>query len=252
LNRIEILEVTGMPIVKEGDDVARLICQAVKRQGTPLQDGDIIVITHVIVSRSEGNIVDLKTINPSQFAKSIAKRTNKDPKLVEVILRESKGIVRMRDGKLITETKQGLICANSGVDQSNVPGKDIVALLPENANHSARRIRQKIFEISGKDVAVIISDTHGRPLRMGEINIALGVAGFKPLRDRRGERDLFGYVLKVKRTAIADELSSAAELVIGQGGEGIPVAIIRGYQYSKSEEARATELIRPREEDLFV
>lgn len=252
LSKIEIFGVTGLPIVKEGDDLASLICQAAKKQGTPVQNGDIIIITHVVVSRSEGNVVNLESISPSEFAKSIAKRINKDPKLVEVILRGSRSIVRMRDGKLITETKQGLICANSGIDRSNVPGKYNVALLPENADQSAQRIRQKIMGISGKDVAVIISDTHGRPLRHGEINIALGVAGFEPLRDRRGERDLFGYLLKVKRTAIADELSSAAELVIGQANEGIPVAIIRGYSYLKSEEARATELIRPREEDLFI
>ncbi len=241
-----------MPIVKEGDDLASLICQAAKKQGTPVQNGDVIIITHVVVSRSEGNVVNLESVNPSELAKSIAKKVNKDPKLVEVILRESRSIVRLSKGKLITETKQGLICANSGVDRSNVPGKDIVALLPENADHSAQRIRQKILEISGKGVAVIISDTHGRPLRKGEINIALGVAGFEPLRDRRGEKDLFGYLIKVKRTAIADELSSAAELVIGQTNEGIPVAIIRGYPYPKSEDAKATELIRPREEDLFI
>jgi coenzyme F420-0:L-glutamate ligase/coenzyme F420-1:gamma-L-glutamate ligase len=252
LNRIEILEVTDLPIIKEGDDLAALICQAAKKQGTPIQNGDIIVVTHVIVSRSEGNVVNLETITPSEFAKSIAKKVNKDPRLVEVILRESRSIVRMSQGKLITETKQGLICANSGIDRSNVPGKHVVALLPENADQSAQRIRQEIMEISGKDVAVIISDTHGRPLRQGEINISLGVAGIEPLRDRRGERDLFGYLLKVKRTAIADELSSAAELVIGQANEGIPAAIIRGYSYLKSEKAKATELIRSREKDLFI
>lgn len=252
MNRIEIFEVAGLPIVKKGDNLARMICKAAKKQGTPIRNGDIVIITHVIVSRSEGAVVNLETVNPSEFSKSIGQRLNKDPKLVELILRESKSIVRMRDGKLITESKQGLICANAGIDRSNVPGKDNVALLPENADQSAHRIRQKIMEIFGKDVAVIISDTHGRPLRKGEINIAVGIAGFKPLRDRRGESDLFGYELKVKRTAIADELSSAAELVIGQASEGIPVAIIRGYQYPKSEEAKATELIRSRKEDLFI
>ena len=252
LNRIEIFGIIGLPIVKEGDDLAAFICQAAEKPGTPIQDGDIIVVTHVIVSRAEGNVVNLETVTPSEFAKSIAKRTDKDPRLVEVILRESRSIVRLSKGKLITETKQGLICANSGIDRSNVPEKDIVALLPENADQSAQRIRQKILEISGKDVAIIVSDTHGRPLRKGEINIALGVAGFEPLRDRRGEKDLFGYIIQVKRTAIADELSSAAELVIGQTNEGIPVAIIRGYHYPKSESAKATELIRPREEDLFI
>jgi coenzyme F420-0:L-glutamate ligase/coenzyme F420-1:gamma-L-glutamate ligase len=252
LSKVEVLGVADLPIVKEGDDLAKLICQATKKQGTPLHNGDVIVVTHVIVSRSEGNIVNLNSIHPSKFAKSVAKRLNKDPKLVEVILQESKGIIRMRDGKLITETKQGLICANSGIDRSNIHGEGNVALLPESADQSAQKIRKRINEITKKDVAVIISDTHGRPLRRGEINIAIGVAGFEPLRDRRGEKDLFGYILKVKRTAIADELSSAAELVIGQANEGIPVAIIRGYSYPKSEDAKATELIRPHEEDLFV
>lgn len=252
MNKIEIFAVTGLPVVNKGDNLASLICQAAEKQGTPVQNGDVIIITHVVVSRAEGNVVNLETITPSEFAKSVAKRTDKDPRLVEVILRESRSIVRMNDGKLITETKQGLICANSGIDRSNVPGDSNVALLPENADRSAQMIRQKIRELTQKDVAVIISDTHGRPLRQGEINIALGIAGFEPLRDRRGEKDLFGYKIKVKRTAIADELASAAELVIGQTKEGIPVAIIRGYPYPKSEKANATKLIRPREKDLFI
>ncbi len=252
MNKVEIFAVTGLPIVKEGDDLASLICQAAEKQGTPVQNGDIIVATHVIVSRAEGNIVNLETVTPSEFAKSVAKRTGKDPRLVEVVLRESGSIVRMSDGKLITETKQGLICANSGVDVSNVSGDSNVALLPEDADRSAQTIRQKIMQIAGKDVAVIVSDTHGRPLRQGEINIALGTAGFEPLRDRRGEKDLFGYTIRIKRTAIADELASAAELVIGQTNEGIPAAIIRGYAYLKSETANATMMIRPAKEDLFV
>jgi coenzyme F420-0:L-glutamate ligase / coenzyme F420-1:gamma-L-glutamate ligase len=252
LNRIEIFAVTGLPIVKEGDDLASLICQAAEKQGTPIQNGDIIVATHVIVSRAEGNVVNLETVTPSEFAKSIAKTTGKDPRLVEVILRESKSIVRMRERKLITETKQGLICANSGVDASNVSGDSNVALLPEDADQSAQVIRQKIMQIAGKDVAVIVSDTHGRPLRQGEINIALGTSGFEPIRDRRGEKDLFGYKIRVKRTAIADELASAAELVIGQTNEGIPAAIIRGYEYPKCETANAKKMIRPPNEDLFI
>jgi coenzyme F420-0:L-glutamate ligase / coenzyme F420-1:gamma-L-glutamate ligase len=252
LNRVEILAVTGLPIVKEGDDLASLICQAAEKQGTPVQNGDVIVVTHVIVSRAEDAVVNLDTVTPSEFAKSVAKRTGKDPRLVEVILRESRSIVRMREGKLITESKQGLICANSGVDISNVSGDSHVALLPEDANRSAQTIRKRMMQISGKDVAVIVSDTHGRPLRQGEINIALGTSGFEPIRDRRGEKDLFGYTIKIKRTAIADELASAAELVIGQTNEGIPAAIIRGYDYPKSETAKATKLIRPPKEDLFV
>jgi len=252
LNKVEVFPVTGLSIIKEGDDLALLICQAAKKQGTPIQNGDVIVVTHVIVSRAEGNVVDLETVIPSEFAKTVANTTGKDPRRVEVILRESRSIVRMRDGKLITETKQGLVCANSGIDQSNVPGNTVVAPLPEDSDRSAQRIRQKILELTKKDVAVIVSDTHGRPLRQGEINIALGTSGFEPLRDRRGEKDLFGYTIRIKRTAIADELASAAELVIGQTNEGIPVAIIRGYPYPKSETANATKMIRSSEEDLFI
>jgi coenzyme F420-0:L-glutamate ligase/coenzyme F420-1:gamma-L-glutamate ligase len=252
LNKVEVFPVTHLPIIKKGDDLASLICQAAEKQGTPIQNGDVIVVTHVAVSRAEGNVVNLETVTPSEFAKTVAKTTRKDPKLVEVILRESKSIVRMSDGKLITETKQGLVCANSGIDRSNVPGNSNVALLPEDADRSARVIKRKLRELTQKDVAVIVSDTHGRPLRRGEINIALGTAGFEPIRDRRGEKDLFGYKIKVKRTAIADELASAAELVIGQTNEAIPVAIIRGYPYPKSKKAKATKLIRSREEDLFI
>jgi len=249
---VQVIGVRNLPIIREGDDLASMICEAAKRQGTPIQEGDIIVITHVIVSREEGNVVNLDSVIPSDFAKAFAQQFDKDPALIEVILRESKGIVRMGDGKLITETRHGLVCANSGVDQSNVPEGRNVALLPENPDRSAREIRRNIRKLTGKDVAIVISDTHGRPLREGEINIAIGVAGINPIRDRRGEKDLFGYVLRVKRTAIADELSSAAELVIGQANEGIPVAIIRGYSYPRSERAKAKELIRPREKDLFI
>ena len=252
MNRVEVFPVTCLPIIKKGDDLAALICQAAEKQGTPIQNRDVIVATHVIVSRSEGNIVNLETVTPSEFAKTVADLTGKDPRLVEVVLRESRSIVRMRDGKLITETKHGIVCANSGIDQSNVPGNTVVALLPEDANSSAQRIRQQIREYTKKDVAVIVSDTHGRPLRQGEINIALGTSGFEPLRDRRGEKDLFGYTIRIKRTAIADELASAAELVMGQTNEGIPVAIIRGYPYPKSETANATKMTRSAEEDLFI
>jgi len=249
---IQIIGVKGLPIVKEGDNLAKLICNAAEQQRTPTQEDDILVVTHVVVSRAEGNVVNLDSVVPSDFAKSFAQQFDRDPALIETVLRESRSIVRMGDGKLITETKHGIICANSGVDQSNVPGERNVALLPENPDRSAQRIRREIRRLTGKDVAVIVSDTHGRPLREGEINIAIGVAGIRPIRDRRGEKDLFGHVLRVKQTAIADELCSAAELVIGQANEGVPVAIIRGYSYPKSEEAKATELTRPKEKDMFV
>lgn len=252
MNAVQVIGIEGLPIIKTGDNIAELICNAAERQGTPIQDGDILVVTHVIVSRAEGKIVNLDEVVPSELAKNIAAQYEKDPALVEVVLRESKSIKRMGDGKIITETKHGFICANSGVDKSNVPGERIVALLPDDPDNSAEKIRQEIKRLTGCDVAVIISDTHGRPLREGEINVAIGVAGIRPLRSRRGEKDLFGYVLRVKNTAIVDELASAAELAIGQADEGIPTAIIRGYNYLKSENAKATELIRPKEKDLFL
>ncbi|MEM2320197.1 MAG: coenzyme F420-0:L-glutamate ligase [Candidatus Bathyarchaeia archaeon] len=252
MNIVQVIAIEGLPLIKPGDNLAELICAAAEKQGTPIQDGDVIVVTHVVVSRAEGNLVNLDEVVPSPFAERFAQLYDKDPAMVEVVLREAKSVVRMADGKLITETKHGFVCANSGVDKSNVPGDRIVALLPENPDASAERIRREIKRLTGKDVAVIISDTHGRPLREGEINVAIGVSGLKPIRDRRGEKDLFGYVLRVKQTAVADELASAAELVIGQADEGVPAAIIRGYKYIKSETARATELVRPKEKDLFI
>ena len=205
----------------------------------------------MVVSKAEGNVINLDEVVPSERAKEIALKTAKDPAMVEVVLSETKEIVRLGNNSIITETKSGIVCANAGVDRSNVSGDRNVVPLPKNPNASARNIRQEIKRLTGADVAVIVSDTHGRPFRMGEINVAVGVSGIEPIRDRRGEKDLFGYVLKIKQTAIADELSSAAELVIGQANEGIPVAIIRGYNYQTAEKSSATELTRPKEADLF-
>lgn len=252
MSSIKIIPIVGLPIIRKGDRLSTLIRNAAENQGTPIQNDDIIIITHVIVSRAEGNTINLDTIEPSQFAKAIAKKSDKDPALVEVVLREAESIIRMRNGSLITRTKHGLICANSGVDKSNVPGERTVALLPKDPDESARQIRQEIEKETEKTVAVIISDTHGRPLRDGEINIAIGVAGIAPIRDRKGEKDLFNYVLKVKSTAVADELASAAELVIGQADEAIPTAIIRGYSYKKSERATAKDMLRPLEKEFFL
>ena len=252
MNSVQVIPVEGLPIIKRGDNIAELVCNAAKNQGTPVREGDVLVVTHVAVSRAEGNIVNLDTVTPSVLARNIASQFNKDPALVEVVLQQSKRIVRMGDGNLITETKHGFVCANSGVDRSNVEGERNVALLPDDPDRSAETIRKEVKRLTGCDVAVIVSDTHGRPLRTGEINVAIGVAGIKPIRDRRGERDLFNYVLRIKQTAVADELASAAELVIGQADEGIPAALIRGYSYPRAENAKATELVRPREKDLFL
>jgi coenzyme F420-0:L-glutamate ligase/coenzyme F420-1:gamma-L-glutamate ligase len=171
--------------------------------------------------------------------------------LVESVLRETKEIVRVGPNSIITENYRGVVSANAGIDKSNVEGENNVVLLPTDPDVSAQIIRSEIRKLTNHDVGVIISDTHGRPLRMGEINIAIGVAGIKPTKDRRGEKDLFGYVLRVKQTAIADELASAAELVIGQANEGVPVAIVRGYQYQTGENASSRDLNRPKETDLF-
>lgn len=250
--RFEVIGVAGLPVIKEGDNIASMILEAVSVQGVQLADGDVLVISHVIVSRAEGRTVDLQNVKPSKIAKSFADFTGKDPRLVEVILSDASAIRRMAPGVLITETRQGFVCANSGVDKSNVPGKEVVALLPADPDESASRIREHIKRLSGAEIAVIISDTHGRAHREGEVNVTVGASGLNVIRDRRGEYDLFGYELKVKRTAVADELASSAELVIGQADEGIPAAIIKGYRFEQSEVSTAKELVRSRENDLFI
>src|SRR3989337_3273269 len=223
-------------MILKGDNIARIIVASAKLQ-----------IPHKIISKGEGNIVNLDEVAPSERAKEIAEKTDKDPALVEVILGETKEIIRLGRNSIITENKNGIVCANAGVDKSNIEGEKNVALLPKDSDASAQEIRREIKKLTSLDVAVVISDTHGRPFRMGEINVAIGVAGIKPTKDRRGEKDLFGYVLKVKQTAIADELASAAELVIGKENEGVPVAIIRGYAYKSAENVSARELTRPQE-----
>ncbi|MGO8807461.1 MAG: coenzyme F420-0:L-glutamate ligase [Candidatus Bathyarchaeia archaeon] len=248
---VKVIAVENLPLIKKGDNLGQLIVQAAEKQKTPIQEKDVIVVTHVVVSKAEGNIIDLDHVVPSQHAKEIASTTGKDPALVEVVLQETKEIVRLSKNSIIVETNSGIICANAGVDRSNVSGDRNVVPLPKKPNVSAQNIRKEIKRLTGVDVAVIISDTHGRPFRLGEINVAVGVAGFKPIRDRRGEKDLFGYVLRIKQTAVADELSSAAELVIGQANEGIPAAIIRGYNYQTAEDTSTVDLTRPKEKDLF-
>ncbi|MDR2203577.1 MAG: coenzyme F420-0:L-glutamate ligase [Nitrososphaerota archaeon] len=252
MDAVQVIAIEGLPLSKEDDNIGQLIVNATKKQKIQLQEKDIIVVTHVFVSKAEGTVVNLDTITPSEQANEIAKQTNKDPALVEIILQEAKEIVKVGPNSIITETKSGTISANSGVDHSNVSGERNVVPLPKNPNKSAQTIRAEIKRLTGIDVAVIVSDTHGRPFRVGEINVAIGVAGIKPIRDRRGEKDLFGYTLCVKQTAIADELASAAELVMGQANEGIPAAIIRGYTvYQTAENVSTTELIRAKEKDLF-
>ncbi|MCW4023835.1 MAG: coenzyme F420-0:L-glutamate ligase [Candidatus Bathyarchaeota archaeon] len=251
LNPVQVIPVEGLPLIEPGDDLAQLIADATNKKGTPLQENDVVVITHVVVSKSEGTIVNLDTITPTEQAIEIAQKTGKDPVMVQLVLDESKDLVRVGPNSIITETKSGIVCANAGVDRSNVLGDRNAVPLPKDPNLSAKKIRKNIKQILGINVAVIVSDTHGRPFRMGEINVAVGASGIKPIRDHRGEKDLFGYSLRIKQTAVADELASAAELVIGQSCEGIPAAIIRGYQYEVEENVTAADLNRPKEKDLF-
>ena len=245
---ISIIGLEGIPLIQRGDDLGRIIVEAAERQKVGIEDNDIIVVTQKIVSKAEGRLVDLKEIEPSEFAKEIADRTDRDPRHVEVILRDTSRIVKMKRGILITETKHGFVSANAGVDRSNVE-EGLVSLLPEDPDESARRIRDEIREITGKETAVIITDTWGRPWRLGQVDFAIGLAGMSPFRDYRGETDMFGYTLSVTNIAVADELASAAELVKGKL-RGIPVVIIRGYDYPKGK-GSAKDMVRPIEEDLF-
>lgn len=236
--------------MSKGDDLAQLIVRSIDKSGEKLRRGDIIVISQKIVSKSEGRIVGLSKITPSAFAKTIAKESDKDPRHVEAVLRESKKIIRMKNGHLITESVQGFICANAGVDQSNVgSNNDLVTLLPKDSDASAERIRNGIGKLTGMKPAVIITDTFGRPWRVGQVNFAVGVAGMKPIHDYRGTKDMYRQVLHVTEIAVADELASAGELVMNKADK-VPVAIIRGYNVPRGR-GHALDLLRPEEFDLF-
>ena len=246
---LTIIPVRGIPDIKKGDDLGRLLVTRLKEQGDTFQPGDIAVVAQKIVSKAEGRVVSLSRIAPSDFAKTIASNVGKDPRQVEVILRETEKMVRMKGGHLITETKQGFICANAGVDQSNVGDRDSVTLLPQDSDASADRIRKTIHEITGRIVPVIVTDTFGRAWRMGHVNFAIGVSGMKPIHDYRGTKDMYRRTLKVTEMAVGDELACAAELVMNKA-DRVPAAIIRGYKAPKGH-GRAKDLLRPEEIDLF-
>jgi coenzyme F420-0:L-glutamate ligase/coenzyme F420-1:gamma-L-glutamate ligase len=247
---IQILPVRGLPLVSEGLDLAREIVRAAEASGIGIMDGDVIVVSHVVVSKAEGAVYRLSELEPSLRARSLAAITGKDPRHVEAILREAERVLRVRGEIIITETRHGLVCANSGVDLSNV-GEDKAAALPRDPDLSAQAIRRGIEAATGRRVAVIVADSHGRPFRRGAVNVAIGCSGLQPIWDRRGEKDLYGRVLRSKQICVADELASAAELVMGQADEGVPVAIIRGYRYTPGEEPAAS-IVRPRGENLFL
>ena len=245
---IQVIGVPGMPEVVEGDDVASLIVEAAREAELNIVERDILVVAQKIVSKAEGRIVRLQTVEPSTRAKEWAAAYDKDPRVVEVVLRESRRIVRMDRGVLISETEHGFICANAGVDTSNV-AEGTVTLLPKDPDASAQNIRAALEQAFDVQLAVIVSDTFGRPWREGLVNVALGVSGIAPLIDYRGQRDSHGRPMKVTVMAIADELASAAELVMKKSA-GIPAAIVRGFDYEASE-ASGRELIRSAELDLF-
>lgn len=247
---IMILPVRGIPDIQTGNDLGKTIVEKLDAQGDEFQRGDVVVISQKVVSKAEGRTLSLSKIAPSRFAKEISNDTGKDARHVEAILRETKKIIRMRSGHLITETKHGFICANAGVDQSNTSKKrDTLTLLPKDSDASADRIRKTIHHLTGKTVPVIITDTFGRAWRVGQVNFAIGVSGMKPIRDYRGTRDMYRHILHVTEIAIADELAGAAELVMNKA-DRVPVAIIRGYKAPRGK-GYGSSLLRPEELDLF-
>jgi coenzyme F420-0:L-glutamate ligase/coenzyme F420-1:gamma-L-glutamate ligase len=245
---VTIQGIEGLPEIKPGDDLGELIAAACQQQGVTPQDGDVFVVTQKAVSKAEGRFVNLEEVEPSALAMQLATQWDKDARHVEVVLRESKRIVKMDRGVIICETRHGLVCANAGVDASNVPNGQLV-LLPLDPDASAQGVRTALKEATGADVAVIVSDTFGRPWRAGYTEVAIGVAGMLPIIDYVGQTDTHGRELKVTIICIADELASAAEMVTGKINR-VPVAHIRGYAVPRGE-GSAREIVRAAEMDLF-
>ena len=250
MSPITLAPVTGIPLIQPGDDLPGILADALKSAAPA--DGDVLVVAQKIVSKAENRYVDLATVTPSPRAVELAAVTQKDPRLVEVILSESDEVVRARPGLIIVRHRLGWVCANAGIDRSNVApaGQDIVLRLPADPDASAGRIWAALCERFQANVGVIIADSHGRPHRMGTIGVAIGVAGLPGLEDWRGRRDLFGYTLEHTEVALADQIASAATLLLGQAAEAIPAVLVRGVPFEQRE-GSARELVRPREMDLF-
>jgi len=243
---IELIPVDGFPEVRPGDDLEGLIAGAIE---DTLRSGDVLVVTHKIMSKAEGRLVDLRTVEPSALAKGYAARWGKDPRQIEVVFRESRRVVRMDRGVVISETHHGFVCANAGVDASNVPGEDTVCLLPVDPDASAAKLREALAGRLGVEVPVVVSDSFGRAWRFGITDIAIGVAGMDPLADYRGRNDPHGYPMEASVLAVADEIAAAAELVMGKT-DGVPLAIVRGYAYEKGR-GTGQDLLMPPERDMF-
>ena len=246
---------TGLPLVQPGDNIARLIQNELRRLKIRLESGDVFVIAQKIISKSEGRLVNLTQVTPSQDAIELAGRVQKDARFVELVLRESRSVLRTRPGTLIVEHKLGFVCANAGIDHSNVQGpwgkpEDWVLLLPENPDLSASQIRHELELAEGARLGVIIIDSHGRAWRMGIVGATIGLSGVPGVVDLRGVPDLFGYELRITQVAAADELAAGASLLMGQAAEKSPVVHVHGFPYPLRE-ASLRELIRPQNEDLF-
>ncbi|AIC15037.1 coenzyme F420-0:L-glutamate ligase [Nitrososphaera viennensis] len=250
-----MLSITVIPVKVNGDiapksDLGLVILESLYANGVALQDGDILVVAQKVVSKAEGRIMDLAKVKPSRRAALLARDLQKDPRIVQLILDEAREIVMMKNGIIITETRHGFVCANSGVDQSNLARDNAAILLPVDPDASARRLRSFIKKQQGRDVAVVITDTFGRPFREGQTNVAVGVAGIKPIKNYIGKKDMFGKKLRVTEIAVADEIASAAELAMGKSA-GIPVALVRGYEFERAGRASIKDLSRPKKRDIF-
>ena len=248
--------ITGLPLIKPGDDLAALLTNRLAELGLEWQTGDVLALAQKIVSKSEGRLVNLASVEPSDRARQIAAIIGKDPRLVEVILSESREVIWVSPGIFVVETRQGFVCANAGVDRSNIEqdGGEWVCLLPQDCDASARQIQDRLRQTSGAEIAVLINDTHGRPFRMGNAGVALGAAGLITLFDQRGETDLLGYGLQATLTAVGDELAAAASLIMGQAAESVPAVLIRGLPrrlLQPADDLGAQPLVRPADRDVF-
>jgi coenzyme F420-0:L-glutamate ligase/coenzyme F420-1:gamma-L-glutamate ligase len=248
-SRIETIPLRSLPEVRRGHDLAWLVTQAAAREQISLQSGDVCVLAQKIVSKAEGQLVSLREITPSPLARAWARIKHEDARFIEVVLRESSRVVRMTERAFIAETRHGFVCANAGVDRSNIPGKEWVSCLPKDPDASAQRFVRRLRQLTGISVGAIISDTFGRAWRLGQANVAIGAAGIEVINDLRGGKDRYGHSLRSTMLAVADELAAAAGLVMGKS-EQVPAVIVRGYQGARGR-GGARELIRPPAEDLF-
>jgi coenzyme F420-0:L-glutamate ligase/coenzyme F420-1:gamma-L-glutamate ligase len=248
---LRLVALPGIPLIQPGDDLVTIIVQALERAGLRLENGDVLVVTSKIVSKAEGCLVDLRTVSPRPAALQLAQETGKDPRMVELILRESVAISRKALHVLVVVHRLGFVSANAGIDQSNVEGgQDWALLLPPDPDASARALRLGLLEKTGAEVGIVISDSHGRPFRLGTVGVAVGVAGLPALCDLRGQPDLHGRSLRITMQGYADMVASGAALLSGEGQEGLPVVLIRGLNYPPLD-GRASDLYRPPADDLY-